>query len=70
MAIPELDLTGDCLNDDFISKSFEANVRYDKIEYHLHKGSSTEDNDHYIFKMMNDHPVQALDLLYEKYAPA
>jgi CheY-like chemotaxis protein len=61
---------GNCLNDDFISKPFEAEVFHDKIEHHLHNFSSYINEDNYLLKMMKNNPVRSIDLLYDKYSPA
>lgn len=61
---------GDCLNDDFISKPFDPQVLFDKIEYFLFKISKSKnfEKDNEMLQMMESGSLVSFDYLYDKYA--
>jgi DNA-binding response OmpR family regulator len=61
---------GNCLNDDFISKPFEANFLYDRIEYHLQKNFTSEiiSKDYDSVAIKRDASIISIEALYDKYA--
>ncbi len=61
---------GDCLNDDFISKPFNLEDLFNKIQNQLHKASLSKniDEDKLVTQMMADNPSESISLFYDKYA--
>jgi len=61
---------GDCFNDDFISKPFDSQILFDKIELLLYNISlrGNQDKDYQILQMMETNTLISFDFLYKKYA--
>lgn len=59
-----------CLNDDFISKPFDLNDLFNKIQYQIHKALilKIRNGDKQITRMMPGRPDELINLFYDKYA--
>ncbi|MEO6637677.1 MAG: response regulator, partial [Ginsengibacter sp.] len=62
---------GDCLNNDFISKPFEATDLINKIKIQLQKITTANNSsaDQQLMLLMADQPHEAFSSIYDKYAP-